>query len=153
MLSKNFDWSMVRVGMYVGLGAVLVDAILTKTTKTWRLPPLAMGIGMYLPPAMITPIICGGVLHAFRKRKLKREGQKGADNSSVMIACGIVAGGSIVGVLLAIPFVIYGSSSILAIVGPGFEPLAKIIGALSLLFLAWWLYRAKFEGNRAAKKT
>ena len=58
-----------------------------------------------------------------------------------MLACGIVAGASLMGVILAIPFVIMQSSDALKIMPDSVTWLADILGAFSALWLLHWMYR------------
>nr|MCH9644040.1 oligopeptide transporter, OPT family [Gammaproteobacteria bacterium] len=60
-------------------------------------------------------------------------------HKGILLACGMVAGAAIMGVLLAIPFVIMGSSDALSIVSPSFLPIAGILGVLSIIGLSYWL--------------
>ena len=44
----SLDWGLMGIGALVGIGVIVVDEILTHTTKKFSLPPLAVGMGMYL---------------------------------------------------------------------------------------------------------
>ena len=61
--------------------------------------------------------------------------------SSILLCCGIVAGSAIMGVLLAIPFMLLGSADALAIVPVSFMPIANVIGLLGLITLTYWIWR------------
>jgi uncharacterized oligopeptide transporter (OPT) family protein len=106
-----------------------------------------VGLGIYLPPAIITPVVIGAIInHLVKKRLSKTETGDLHSNErfqrGVLLACGLVAGSSLMGVFLAIPFVIAGNTSVLAIVGSSFTPIANILGVISLLGLCYWLYRS-----------
>ena len=51
MLGGTLDWGLIGIGAAIGVGAVIVDELLRKT-KRGMLPPLAVGMGIYLPVAV-----------------------------------------------------------------------------------------------------
>src|SRR3546814_14363533 len=51
---------MLTYGAIAGVGFIIVDALLGRAGKL-RLPPLAIGIGIYLPMAVILPVVIGVV--------------------------------------------------------------------------------------------
>ena len=58
-----------------------------------------------------------------------------------MLACGLVAGAALMGVILAIPFVLKGSSDALRLASPSFAPIASGLGLITLALLCLWLYK------------
>ena len=64
--------------------------------------------------------------------------------NGLLLACGLVAGAALMGVILAIPFVVMGSSNALAIMPHSLHQVATILGFLSLLAICRWLYRTSF---------
>ncbi len=146
VLTHNLNWSMVNLGIAVGLGVIILDVV---TRRVWgvRFPVLAVGLGIYLPPEVMTPIVAGGVVQYFLSKSLKKRhvdehvGHKKLEQAT-LLSCGMVAGSSLMGVFLAIPFIIMGSASALAIVGPSFVNIASVLGVFSLVFLGYLLWRA-----------
>lgn len=55
----SLNWSLVGVGALTGVIAVALDETLAKTTTNLRLPPLAVGMGMYLSAALTLMIPIG----------------------------------------------------------------------------------------------
>src|SRR5690348_801759 len=50
VLGGNLDWPMIREGAIIGVVAVIVDEMLKRASgKRLHLPPLAIGMGIYLP--------------------------------------------------------------------------------------------------------
>ncbi len=140
----------ISVGIAVGFIAIFIDEHLKKTGR--RLPILAIGIGIYLPPDITSAVILGGALNYLCKVViLKREKSKPVEERNkalehafevpVLVCCGLVAGAALVGVLLAIPFVIKGSSDALSLVSAGFEPIANLIGLGVTILLCVWIYK------------
>src|SRR3954447_22707594 len=72
IFTHHLDWSMILTG--VGLGAVLIvlDLLLARRGGAARLPPLAVGIGIYLPPTVSVTLVIGAVLGWLIDRALRR---------------------------------------------------------------------------------
>ena len=54
VIAADIDWSLIRTGGLIGLFIILLDEILARTTRHMRVPPLAVGLGIYLPTAEYT---------------------------------------------------------------------------------------------------
>ncbi|MDF2530242.1 MAG: Oligopeptide transporter [Gammaproteobacteria bacterium] len=144
VIMHKLEWNMIGLGGLVAIFTILVDRYLR--TKNKRLPTLAVGLGIYLPPEVMTPAVIGALINYAVKTQLRKKvsGNVLSDeryNRGVLLACGLVAGSALMGVMLAIPFVIADNSSVLAIVGPNFIEIANILGMLCLIGVAAWLYR------------
>ena len=48
VLGGNLDWNLIGLGALIGVGVIIVDEVL-RATKRGSLPPLAVGMGIYLP--------------------------------------------------------------------------------------------------------
>src|SRR4029453_18468410 len=64
VLGGNLDWSLIGIGAGVGVVVVIIDEVL-KATKRGALPPLAVGMGIYLPMALTLLIPVGALLGHF----------------------------------------------------------------------------------------
>ena len=138
----------ISIGLAIAFVAIFIDERLKKQGK--RLPILAIGIGIYLPPEVTTCVIMGGILNYICKRTLSRRRIETRENphameqafeSGTLVACGLVAGAALMGVILAIPFVIKGSSDALSLVPASFAPIAAILGLVVTALICVWLYR------------
>ena len=138
IFSSHLAWEYIFLGMGLGVVLVLVDLILKRTTTSYCLPPLAVGMGIYLPPSVQTPLVIGAVMGYFLNKKLHKEsgeeGQQAGLRRGTLFASGLIVGESIIGVLLAGIIVISvssgGSDSPLALVGDDFESTAEWLGLL-----------------------
>ena len=110
---------------------------------------LAVGLSIYLPPELMVPTIVGGLVNWFVKVRLnqrftRHQNKKGIIQDSLekgnLLACGLVAGAALMGVFLAIPFVMMGSSDALKLVPDSFKPIADWLGLGSLIILCVWLH-------------
>src|SRR5246127_31766 len=61
VISADIDWSLIRIGAAIGVGIILLDEILARTTKHMRVPPLAVGLGIYLPTQSTLLIVAGAI--------------------------------------------------------------------------------------------
>ncbi|KAG0777174.1 hypothetical protein G6F22_012055 [Rhizopus arrhizus] len=72
IFTHQLNWTMILIGMAVGVGLIVVDEILKRTCRVARIPVLAVGIGIYLPPTVAAPIVAGAVLAWLLERALRR---------------------------------------------------------------------------------
>ncbi len=151
LITGKLDWTMLTIG--VGLGVVLIgiDSVLKRTTKTASLPPLAVGLGIYLPSAVSTPIALGAIIAWATDRQLKkRAAAAGQDfeayaelprRRGTLLASGLIVGESLVGVVLAALIVAADSQTPIALVGESFVPIADWLGGGVFLIVCWDIYR------------
>ena len=140
LLSQNLPWGLVLVGVFISV-----------TLELCGIRSLSFAVGSYLPIATTAPIMVGGLVRAYVERKtgVTEESEVGA---GTLFSSGLIAGGSIAGILVAI-LVGTGYAAPLAAVGnylPWFHA-DDVIGkaASSLLFLAL----AVIVARSAQKKT
>ena len=154
IFSHQLDWTMIFIGLVLGTIIIITDLILAKRHSKFRLPALAVGLGIYLPPSVTTPIFVGTLLSWIIKRytyaKAKRNNLdpkvqfKKVDRKAALIASGLIVGESLIGVILAVIIVISitncGSDAPLAI----FNNLGNIpqyLGLFVFIFICWLFIR------------
>lgn len=136
-LAGDLDWSLIGTGVLIGAAAIALDTAARKTGKA-RLPPLAVGIGIYLPMTLTLPIIVGALLsHVWRQRTPDPVRHRVA----VLMASGLIVGESLFGVLLTIPIALTGNATPVALVGDSFAGPALVAGVVAFLALATYCYR------------
>ena len=142
VISGEIDWSLIRIGGLIGVCIILLDEILARTTRHMRVPPLAVGLGIYLPTQSTLMIVVGSVAGWFYDKQADRTARPEARKQlGVLLASGLIVGEGIIGVLISAIIVFSGKDAPLALVGPGFETAAKIIGGLGFAVVALVLYR------------
>ena len=106
IFTNKLEWTYILTG--VGLGAVLItiDAFLKKVSnKVFSLPVIAVGIGIYLPPSINTPVIVGAFLAWIMARHIVKLGNKEvsakAERFGTLFSAGLIVGESLMGVILA----------------------------------------------------
>ncbi|MFL6783818.1 MAG: OPT family oligopeptide transporter [Sphingomicrobium sp.] len=103
VLGGNLDWPMIRQGAIIGVVAVIVDEVLKRVSgKRLHLPPLAIGMGIYLPLEADLLIPFGAVLGWFYNRwAMTAKSPAFAERMGVLMATGLIVGESLMGVVYA----------------------------------------------------
>ncbi|EAJ6259515.1 oligopeptide transporter, OPT family [Campylobacter jejuni] len=105
----NIEWGYMAFGVFVGILMIIIDKIL-KGTQKMSLPPLAVGIGIYLPPAINIPLVIDGILKyivmqhltkKYAKNSHKEEKLASCEQRGTLFASGLIVGESIFGVIIA----------------------------------------------------
>src|SRR5688500_5334716 len=140
VVGGNLDWKMIGIGAVVGVALILIDAVLT-ATKKGSLPPLAVGIGIYLPMSATFAVVVGAVVgHWYGKRAARSPAPARAERLGTLVASGLIVGESLFGVLNAGLIVASSNDAPIALVTEDFAP-AKILGIVAFIALVVWLYR------------
>ena len=152
VIAANIDWSLIRTGALIGVGVIVLDEILSRATRRLRVPPLAVGLGIYLPTQSTLMIVVGSVIGWFFERQADRSARpEPTKQLGVLLASGLIVGESVIGVVISAIVVFSGKAAPLALVGPSFETAAKIIGGLAFAFIAallyWWIWRLANANN------
>lgn len=151
VFSHNLEWDMINIGIISGIVIIVIDQILKHKTRKLRLPALAVGMGLYLPPGMTVPIVLGAFLGAYLKRLAKQKTSdvkqlKDVDQKATLISSGFIVGESLLGVLLAIVIVVsisFGFSAapldlswmMSAIFGDATATVQKLLGLFVFVFI------------------
>jgi putative OPT family oligopeptide transporter len=142
VISGEIDWSLIRIGGLIGAGIILLDEILARTTKHMRIPPLAVGLGIYLPTQSTLMIVVGAIAGWFFDQRANRTAKpESAKQLGVLLASGLIVGESVIGVAISAIVVFSGVAAPLALVGAGFEMAGIIIGGVAFAVIAFVLYR------------
>ena len=137
VLAHDLDWSLIGIGALIGLALIALDALMERTGRL-RLPPLGVGIGIYLPMSATLPVIIGAFIGHWWE---KRNPSPAAQRIGVLMASGLIVGESLFGVALAIPISITLNPTPLAVVGDNFETIAMIGGSLLFAVMLALSYR------------
>ena len=134
IFSANLAWEYIYFGIALGVAVVVVDSLLQSHTKNLCLPPLAVGIGIYLPPSLQTPLVVGAVMGYLIERSMPQNEVEAGKHRGTLFASGLIVGESLVGVLIAAIIAVSvsngGSESPLALVGDDFTDMAEILGLI-----------------------
>jgi hypothetical protein len=67
VIGGNLEWKMIGIGALVGVGLILLDTTLGAMKKL-RIPPLAVGLGIYLPMSATFAVIVGTLMAVWYQR-------------------------------------------------------------------------------------
>jgi putative OPT family oligopeptide transporter len=141
VLGGDLNWTMIGWGAAVGGGVVLADELLGRAGKL-RLPPLGVGLGIYLPMAVTLPVVIGAVIGTVYEGWASKQRDPGyAHRMGVLTATGMIVGESLWGVAFAGIVYTSGSDAPLALLGPEFETGGLFVGLLVFAAAVAWLYR------------
>ena len=139
VLGGDLDWSLIFYGALIGVAVIAIDEVLRKTGKK-RLPPLAVGMGIYLPMALTVLIPVGALIgHHYERWAGRARHPEFAKRMGVLMATGLIVGESLFGVGYA-AIVASGYDSWLGAPGARFELYAPWAGAIAFAGLIAWLY-------------
>jgi len=137
--THHLPWLMIEAGAVVAIICIIIDEKLKKYSM--RLPVLAVGLGIYLPMSTSTPVVIGGLLSYLIDFSLRKQNVISANKQrGLLLACGIVAGASIMGVVLAIPFALKQSADALKIMPAHYADLAGGLSIIVTVMLCSWIY-------------
>ncbi len=147
VIGGNLDYPSLGIGVLLGIALIVLDEILG-AFKVLRLPPLAVGIGIYLPMSATLPVVIGAIIGHFYDRWTRRT--KNPDYSqrlAVLIASGMIVGESLWGVIFAAIVWLANSDAPLALVPADYAPanaigLGLFVGLIVLLY-GWIMTRAR----------
>lgn len=146
IFKSNLDWNMLGLGVAVGVAAIVADVLLRKR-GTGALPPLAVGLGIYLPPTIGMTLVLGALLGWLIQRAIRRYGERNgkdwvaaAQERGLLLASGLIVGESLMGLALAAVIGFSGSDAPLALVGHGFAP-AVWLGLVAFAALFAFFYK------------
>lgn len=138
VLGGDLDWGLIGIGAGIGVAVVIADELLRRTGK-YSLPPLAVGMGIYLPMALtlLIPIgaICGRLYNRWAARQANPDF---AERMGVLAATGLIVGESLFGVAFAGIAAATGSPEALAVVED--NPWAVLAGLATFSAAIWLLY-------------
>ncbi|MDQ0142665.1 OPT family oligopeptide transporter [Cupriavidus necator] len=151
IFTHRLNWTMILIGIGLGVVLIAIDEVLRRRAGPARLPVLAVGIGIYLPPTISSALVVGAVLswlllRAERRRATARGDDvklalEHAERRGTLLASGLIVGESLVGVMLAAVIGLSGSDAPLALVGGGFEATAQWLGLAAFVLVCVGFYR------------
>jgi putative OPT family oligopeptide transporter len=156
IFSGQLDWTMLGLGVLLGVAVIVADWALRKGAVggfQGALPPLAVGLGIYLPPTIGLTLTVGAALGWCIQRAIKAVGaRKGsawvaaAEERGLLLASGLIVGESLMGLLMAGIIGFSGSDAPLALVGAQFEGTAMWLGLAYFVGLCVFVYRRVTRG-------
>ncbi len=144
----KLPWTIISIGAGIGVAIIIADQYLKSINSNFRMPVLAVAVGLYLPFELDSAIFVGGVIawaleQGYKQIKNQASIDK-ASNAGLLIASGLITGEALMGILIAL----------LATLGLNIaisdEPLGGSLLGLALLgLILFYLYNTV---KNAAKK-
>ncbi|MEM7107131.1 MAG: oligopeptide transporter, OPT family [Bacteroidota bacterium] len=152
----GLPWTMIYIGMALGVVIIVADKWQEARKSEWRIPVLAVAVGLYLPFELDSAIMLGGVIawavaRYQSKNKLndpseEESAKQRSERTGLLFASGLITGEALLGIGLAVPIVLTETGDFMAIAEESFgsEP-----GLVVILVICVFLYQI---ATRAYKK-
>ena len=99
VFAGNLEWGMIYAGAILGIIIILIDQYQAYRKADFRVPILAVAIGIYLPIELTLPIFIGGMLNYIASKTASEEGK----NNGLLIASGLITGEALMAIFIAVP--------------------------------------------------
>lgn len=146
----DLNWNLLGLGALIGVVVIIINEVLTRTTKNLSLPGLAVGMGMYLPMAITIMIPIGALLGLIHDRwAAKQADPERAKRMGTLAATGLIVGESLWGVVYAGIVGFSGKEEPLAIVPDSFGSIAYWLGPVvfAAVTVGMYWYSRKAAGR------
>jgi putative OPT family oligopeptide transporter len=137
----GLPWDMIIIGVVAGALIIALDKFLIHRKVDFRVPVLAAAIGIYLPLEVTAPIFIGGfVAHLIERAVANRDAatREHAARTGMLLGAGLIAGEALMGILMAIPIVVFQDRNVIAIADHPFGGWPGLAVAAAIL---WGVYR------------
>jgi putative OPT family oligopeptide transporter len=137
VLDQNLPWGLILIGVALAGIAALV-----------RVPVLAFAVGVYLPLSTMAAVFLGGVLRWFLTRGESGERRDTRRERGVLFGSGLVGGGGLTGVVLALWVGLSGGKAIRGVPLGLPEWGAQAMALATILALLWMMARVATRVER-----
>jgi putative OPT family oligopeptide transporter len=153
VIGGDLPWNLIGWGALLGLALVVVDFAIKKASNSkYSLPPLGVGLAIYLPSAVTAPVVVGALAGWYFERSVSQHAWgETAKRMGVLIMSGFIVGESLFNVGLAALIVSTKQGEPLAIATGMGESTQMIVALVLGAALVSGLYRwAANTGRRSA---
>ncbi|HZV69911.1 MAG TPA: oligopeptide transporter, OPT family [Saprospiraceae bacterium] len=143
----GLPWTMVYIGMAIGVVIIIIDKIQEARKSEYRVPVLAVAVGIYLPFDLGSAVLVGGLVSWAVSRFQTKNPSKAvpdvasatsrSERTGLLFASGLITGEALIGILLAIPIVIWERN-----VFDLHHALPGLVGLACLLGVCFWVYKS-----------
>ena len=137
VLDQNLPWILILIGVAIGLAAAM-----------FKIPVLAFAVGVYLPLSTMGAVFLGGLMRHLLTRNRPPEEAERRREKGVLFGSGLVGGGGLTGVVLALWVAARGGERIVGYPPdiPGFaEMILAGLTIAALLWLVMWMVTSRDE--------
>ncbi len=143
--------NLIYIGGVIAIAIIIADNYLEKKGSAFRMPVLAVAVGIYLPLELSSAIFIGGLIAHYASRYFKnkiseapesekealKNNEEKSSGNGLLFASGLITGEALVGILMAIPIVVFQDRNVFSLVS---DPVA-LPGILALGGVVFWLYK------------
>ncbi|NQV15769.1 oligopeptide transporter, OPT family [bacterium] len=134
----NLPWDMVIIGAILGVIIIGLDIRQERLGSDFRIPILAVAVGIYLPVSLTSPIFVGGMLAHFGDKMGATDASR---KKGLLLAAGLITGEAIMGILVAIPIFITADKDW----WPTFSGFGWLGPILTIIIAIWFLTTLKSD--------
>jgi putative OPT family oligopeptide transporter len=135
-------WQLMGWGALIGAVIIAIDWALSKATRSMRLPPLAVGLGIYLPTVSTLMVTVGAVAGWLFDRRADRTARPEATKQlGVLLASGLIVGESVLAVIFTALVAFTNNQFPIGVVGDSFTTASEWLGGIAFALVIFLLYR------------
>jgi len=134
VFTGDLPWTFVYIGGIIAVILILIDLRQEKVGSDFRVPVLAVAVGIYLPITLTVPIFLGGMINHLGKKAC---GSEASEKRGLLMASGLITGEALMGILVAVPIFITGQKYW----WPNFEGFS-LVGPVLFISVIYWLYKS-----------
>ncbi|MGB3467303.1 MAG: oligopeptide transporter, OPT family [Cyclobacteriaceae bacterium] len=137
----QLPWNIIFIGGGLGAAIIAADLYLKKINSDFRMPVLAVAVGLYLPFELDSSIFVGGLIawmleRGYRKFNSSTDTQSTASNAGLLIASGLITGEALMGIIIAI----FAASNLNLALSEGYVT-ESWVGLILLGLILFYLYQ------------
>ena len=106
VFNGNLPWAFVYIGGVIAVALILIDLRQEKVGSDFRVPVLAVAVGIYLPITLTVPIFIGGMVNHYGKRSGAGEFE---EKKGLLMSSGFITGEALMGIFVAVPIFLSGN--------------------------------------------
>ena len=133
----NLPWNFVYIGAAIAIIIIILDIRQEKRESEFRIPVLAVAVGIYLPIELTVPIFIGGMINHLAK---KAGTSATSEENGLLLASGLITGETLMAIFIAVPIFITGSKDWWPAF-PGYD----FLGIFSFLAIIYWIYNTAIK--------
>lgn len=133
VFSGDLPWNMIIIGFFIGIIIILIDIYQEHKNSNFRVPVLAVAVGIYLPIELTIPIFIGGMINHLGKLS---GATPSMEKKGLLLSSGLITGEALMGIIVAIPIFITSQKDW----WPSITGLSYL-GPILFLIIIYWLYQ------------
>tara|TARA_B100000614_G_scaffold38202_1_gene30595 strand:- start:767 stop:2629 length:1863 start_codon:yes stop_codon:yes gene_type:complete len=134
VFNGNLPWTFVYAGGLIAIALIIIDLRQEKIGSDFRVPVLAVAVGIYLPITLTVPIFIGGMVNHLGR---KAGGSEESDKKGLLMSSGFITGEALMGILVAVPIFLSGNKNWWPQLGE-----FNLLGILLFIGIIAWLYKS-----------